>query len=127
MTDHTVADVQHHGAAILDELEKAEMLAHEHMGKFKEGMTPRQLAYMLTGYYQSHQMMPTIKTLKPYLDEEEANYTRAREQYSDIDRLLSAIENYSVAVSTLSTTGISEELPNCSSGKRSKELKRSRE
>ena len=52
----------------LDELEKAEETAHGHMGKFKEGMTPRQLAYMLTGYYQSNQMMPTIKTLKPYLD-----------------------------------------------------------
>ncbi len=52
----------------LNELEKAEVMAHEHMGKFKEGMTPRQLAYMLTGYYQKHEMMPTIKTLKPYLD-----------------------------------------------------------
>ncbi|QBG47199.1 tetratricopeptide repeat protein [Verrucomicrobia bacterium S94] len=52
----------------LNELEKAEELAHEHMGKYKEGMTPRQLAYMLTGYYQTHEMMPRIKTLKPYID-----------------------------------------------------------
>ncbi|MDZ8120214.1 tetratricopeptide repeat protein [Pontiella agarivorans] len=52
----------------LDELERAEELAHEHMGKYTEGMTPRQLAYMLTGYYQSHDMMPRIKTLKPYID-----------------------------------------------------------
>uniref|UniRef100_UPI003563D25F tetratricopeptide repeat protein n=1 Tax=Pontiella sp. TaxID=2837462 RepID=UPI003563D25F len=53
----------------LNELDMAETHAHEHMGKFKTGMTPRQLAYMLTGYYQQHEMMPRIKTLKPYLDE----------------------------------------------------------
>lgn len=53
----------------LDELEKAEGFAHEHMGKFHEGMTVRQLAYMLTGHYQQNQMMPQVKTLKPYLDQ----------------------------------------------------------
>lgn len=53
----------------LDDLEHAERLAHEHMGKFKEGMTPRLLAYMLTGYYSKNEMMPTIKTLRPYLNE----------------------------------------------------------
>ena len=53
----------------LDELGEAEERVHAHIGKFKEGITPRQLAYMLTGHYQKNQMMPLIKTLKPYIDE----------------------------------------------------------
>ena len=53
----------------LDELKEAEVRVHEHIGKYKEGITPRQLAYMLIGHYQKNQMMPTIKTLKPYIDE----------------------------------------------------------
>ncbi|MDF7824742.1 tetratricopeptide repeat protein [Pontiellaceae bacterium B12227] len=53
----------------LNELKEAEVRTFDHISKFKEGMTPRQLAYMLTGHYQKNQMMPTIKTLKPYIDE----------------------------------------------------------
>ncbi|MDF7797906.1 tetratricopeptide repeat protein [Pontiellaceae bacterium B1224] len=53
----------------LDEIGVAETRSYEHMAKFKEGMTPRQLAYMLTGYYQQNEIMPRIKTLKPYIDE----------------------------------------------------------
>ncbi|MCF7818873.1 MAG: tetratricopeptide repeat protein, partial [Kiritimatiellales bacterium] len=52
----------------LGELPEAERRAFAHMGKYKEGMTPRQLAYMLTGYYQKHETMPAIKTLLPCLD-----------------------------------------------------------
>ena len=52
----------------LDRLKEAEERAHSHMAKFKAGVTPRQLAYMLTAYYQQHDMVPTIKTLKPYVD-----------------------------------------------------------
>ncbi|MDF7808168.1 tetratricopeptide repeat protein [Pontiellaceae bacterium B12219] len=53
----------------LNELETAETLALNHISNYKEGATPRQLAYMLTGYYQQHDMMPSIKTLKPYIDD----------------------------------------------------------
>ncbi len=53
----------------LGELEEAETRALGHIGKYKEGVTPRQLAYMLTGYYQANNSMETIKTLRPYIDE----------------------------------------------------------
>ncbi|MEI6891492.1 MAG: tetratricopeptide repeat protein [Pontiella sp.] len=53
----------------LDEQGEAETRVHAHIGKYKEGVTSRQLAYLLTGYYQKSEMMPVIKTLKPYIDE----------------------------------------------------------
>ena len=53
----------------LDQLPDAEKLVYEHIGTYKEGMTPRQLAYMLTGYYQTHDMMTTITNLRPYIVE----------------------------------------------------------
>jgi tetratricopeptide (TPR) repeat protein len=53
----------------LDELKLAEDRVLNHIGKYKEGITSRQLAYVLTGYYQQHDMMPTIKSLKPYIDD----------------------------------------------------------
>lgn len=52
----------------LDDIKEAEKRGFEYMDQYKEGMTPRQIAYMLTGYYQSHDAMATIKTLKPYID-----------------------------------------------------------
>jgi len=52
----------------LNELKEAEVRAQAHMARFKTGVTSRQLAYMLTGYYQQNEMMPAIKTLKPYID-----------------------------------------------------------
>jgi TolA-binding protein len=52
----------------LDDLKEAEDRGLDYMGKYKEGMTPRQIAYMLTGYYQKNDAMGEIKTLKPYLD-----------------------------------------------------------
>jgi len=52
----------------LDDLKEAEVRGFEHMGKYTEGMTPRQIAYMLTGHYQGNQAMESIKTLRPYLD-----------------------------------------------------------
>jgi TolA-binding protein len=53
----------------LDQLEEAEKRGLAHIGQYKEGMTPRQIAYKLTGYYQQKGTMPKIKTLKPYIDE----------------------------------------------------------
>lgn len=52
----------------LDDLAEAEQRGFDYMSKYKEGMTPRHIAYMLTGYYQQHDGMATIKTLRPYLD-----------------------------------------------------------
>ena len=52
----------------LDELKEAEQRGFNYMSQYKEGMTPRQIAYMLTGYYQKHDSMGTIKVLRPYLD-----------------------------------------------------------
>lgn len=52
----------------LGDIDEARDRGFEYMGKYKEGVTPRQIAYMLTGYYQSKQQMADIKSLKPYLD-----------------------------------------------------------
>ncbi|MEE9368236.1 MAG: tetratricopeptide repeat protein [Pontiella sp.] len=52
----------------LDELKEAEQRGLDYMGKYKTGMTPRQIAYMLTGYYQKNDTMGAIKTLRPYID-----------------------------------------------------------
>lgn len=60
----------------LDQLGEAETRGLQHIAKYKEGMTPRQIAYKLTGYYQSHDSMPKIKTLKPYID----GFVRTNEQ-----------------------------------------------
>ncbi len=52
----------------LDEPKEAETRGFDYMGKYPKGMTPRQIAYMLTGYYQEKQEMASIKPIKPYLD-----------------------------------------------------------
>lgn len=52
----------------VDELVEAEQRGCDYMSHYKEGITPRQIAYMLTGYYQQHETMPPIKTLLPYID-----------------------------------------------------------
>jgi len=52
----------------LEEQAEAEKRAFGYMGQYKEGVTPRQIAYMLTGYYQKHKTMPAVKTLLPYID-----------------------------------------------------------
>ncbi len=52
----------------LDDLPEAEVRGFDYMGKYKEGMTPRQIAYMLTGHYQANQAMASVKSLRPYLD-----------------------------------------------------------
>ncbi len=52
----------------LDEPAEAERRGFDYMVGHKEGITPRQLAYLLTGYYQKNDSMAAIKPLKPYLD-----------------------------------------------------------
>jgi tetratricopeptide (TPR) repeat protein len=52
----------------LDNIKEAEQRAFEYMGTYKKGATPRQIAYMLTGYYQKHEDWPSVKPLKPFLD-----------------------------------------------------------
>jgi len=52
----------------LDELPAAEQIGLEHIGKYQQGITPRQIAYMLTGYYQQHSTMKPVKALLPYID-----------------------------------------------------------
>ncbi len=53
----------------LNEVAKAEQYAFTYIGSHKEGITPRQVAYMLTGYYQHHKEMKAVKKLLPYIDE----------------------------------------------------------
>ncbi|MEN7973031.1 MAG: tetratricopeptide repeat protein [Verrucomicrobiota bacterium] len=52
----------------LKEVKEAEKRGFEYMAKNKEGMTPRQIAYMLTNYYQQEKEMKSILALRPYLD-----------------------------------------------------------
>lgn len=52
----------------LNDLPEAESRGMDYMGKYKKGMTPRQIAYMLTGRYQKDGNLPEVKKLKPYLD-----------------------------------------------------------
>lgn len=51
----------------LDEIQEAEERGYAYLDKDKAGITPRQIAYLLTGYYQQHEQMPKIKQLLPYL------------------------------------------------------------
>jgi tetratricopeptide (TPR) repeat protein len=53
----------------LDEVPEAEKYAFAYMGTHKEGITPRQIAYMLSGHYQRAKQMKPVKALLPYLDE----------------------------------------------------------
>ena len=52
----------------LGELPEAEERGFAYMGGHKEGITPRQIAYMLTGHYQKEKTMASVKALLPYLD-----------------------------------------------------------
>ena len=52
----------------LDEVTEAETRGYAYMGGHHEGMTPRQIAYMLTGHYQKNKTMEPLKALSPYLD-----------------------------------------------------------
>ncbi len=53
----------------LGDLPEAERYSFAYMGRFKEGVTPRQLAYMLTGHYQKSKTWAELKALRPYLDD----------------------------------------------------------
>jgi hypothetical protein len=50
----------------------------------------------------------TTLLLKPYISDKEPHRERQLEIFEEIDALMSGVENYSVALSTLSTTGSSE-------------------
>ncbi len=52
----------------LEEVAEAEKRGFDYMGQYKEGVTPRQVAYMLTGHYQKEKDMEPVKALLPYLD-----------------------------------------------------------
>lgn len=53
----------------LNETDEAEVRALAYMQSYPQGITPRQLAYMLNGYYQAQADMASVKELKPYLDD----------------------------------------------------------
>jgi len=53
----------------LGEVTRAEQRGYAYLGGHHEGMTPRQIAYMLTGHYQENKTMEPVKALAPYLDE----------------------------------------------------------
>ncbi len=52
----------------LEEVAEAEERGFGYMGQYKEGITPRQIAYMLTGQYQKDKTMEPVKVLLPYID-----------------------------------------------------------
>ncbi|VGO22657.1 tetratricopeptide repeat protein [Pontiella sulfatireligans] len=52
----------------VNEPAEAERRGFDYMAKYPEGMTPRQIAYTLNGYYQKTNDMKAVKALKPYLD-----------------------------------------------------------
>ena len=52
----------------LNEVDDAETRALAYIRSYPEGITPRQLAYMLNEYYQDQADMESVKGLKPYLD-----------------------------------------------------------
>ena len=52
----------------LNEVDDAESRALAYIHSYPEGITPRQLAYMLNEYYQDQADMESVKGLKPYLD-----------------------------------------------------------
>ena len=56
---------------LFDHLEggaEAEKRCFDYLDQYKEDLTPRQVAYLLTGYYQKSDQMPAIKSLIPYLE-----------------------------------------------------------
>ena len=53
----------------LGETAEAEKYAFAYIGTHKEGITPRQIAYMLTSHYQKLKEMEPVKKLLPYIDE----------------------------------------------------------
>lgn len=52
----------------LEQREEAEERGFAYLDANNAGMTPRQIAYLLTGFYQKHDLMPDIKNLLPYLE-----------------------------------------------------------
>ncbi len=52
----------------LDETAEAEEYAFNYMGRYTEGVTPRQIAYLLTSHYHKKDEMELVKALLPYLD-----------------------------------------------------------
>lgn len=47
--------------------EEAEARSYAYLDTHKKGITPRQIAYLLTEYYQKKDQMPAVKKLLPYL------------------------------------------------------------
>lgn len=51
----------------LDQRAEAEQRGLAYLDAEREGVVPRQVAYLLTGYYQQHEMMLEVKKLLPYI------------------------------------------------------------
>ena len=86
------------------------MTAHAFLDKDKQAAVSNYADQMISLMQQPAIGFATDRTLllKRYLDENDPAYKKTVALYRDADALLSAMENYSVAVSTLSTTGASE-------------------
>ena len=53
----------------LKEIEEAEPRASEYLASNKEGLVPRQIAYLLCGYYQENRLPEKVKALLPVIQE----------------------------------------------------------
>ncbi len=51
----------------LNEIQEAERRGMAYLNATKEGLTPRQVAYQLSGWYQQHERAPSVKKLLPCL------------------------------------------------------------
>ncbi|MDH3345575.1 MAG: tetratricopeptide repeat protein, partial [Kiritimatiellaceae bacterium] len=51
----------------LDGGEECVQRCYDYLDQYKEDLTPRQIAYLLTGYYQEQNQMAVIKKILPYL------------------------------------------------------------
>jgi len=52
----------------LDQRAEGEQRGFAYLDSNNEGMIPRQVAYLLTGYYQQHELMPEVKKLLSYIE-----------------------------------------------------------
>jgi hypothetical protein len=84
--------------------------AQAFLGKEKEAAVNQYVDTVMSLMQQAPVGFTTDTTLllKPYISDNEPHRARQLEIFKEIDALMSAVENYSVALSTLSTTGSSE-------------------
>ncbi|MBV5268189.1 MAG: hypothetical protein JZU67_06760, partial [Burkholderiaceae bacterium] len=51
----------------LNEVKEAEQRGYAYLNNEKSGLTPRQIAYQLSIYYQQHEQAMAVKKLQPYI------------------------------------------------------------